>query len=56
MNEFAAIGVIKMIFSCVILRFFSDVLNCLYWYIKMGYVGTLGLTLTGINDKIGNVL
>ena len=47
---------IKMLFSCAIPDFLLDELNYLYWYIKMGSMGTLDLTWLGGNGKISNIL
>ena len=45
-----------MVFLCAILIFFYDELNCPYWCIKVGGMGTLSLTGANKNGKIGNIL
>ena len=56
LTKYTAFGVIKMLFSYTIVDILLDELNYLYCCIKMGSMGTLGLTRTGVNGKISNIL
>ena len=56
LTEYDAPGAIKMLFLCSILSILLDGINRLYCRIKIGNLGTLGLTLHVENDKISKVL